>query len=405
MITVTFDRQLTFDTLPEFYNWLMSNKIKEELKIEGSEEAKNLYEFFKFYISTKKECEDTLNSINESFKNKYDNEMVTESIEELIRMNSDGKFLRACLIALGYKMYSSVKDSKYLHLAAAYETFQTSILIHDDIIDNASKRRGKITIPKSYEERFDKYSNKDNDFDMKKRHISDSLGICIGDLGFYLASKILIDNYYRDESFPKILDLYNKIVINTIKGEIIDVELPFKEQYFGNSVTSSNSVMEIYHLKTAWYSIIGPFSLGMALANASSTDISKVEHLLNNLGIAFQIKDDILGIFGSEKEMGKSCSSDISEYKQTLLYTYLVENDRTSLKEISKYYGREDLTEEEIIRVKEIFKNSKALEYATNVMDKMFEDSKKYLLELDFIGDEYKRILYGFITYLNLRTK
>ena len=79
--------------------------------------------------------------------------------------------------------------------------------------------------------------------------------------------------------------------------------------------------MEIYRLKTAWYSIIGPFSLGMVLANYSDEEIKKMQELLYNLGIGFQIKDDILGIFGDEKELGKSASSDVSEFKQTILYS------------------------------------------------------------------------------------
>lgn len=404
MIEVTANTKIVFNTLTDFYKWLMKNKNIADLKIEGSEEAKNLYNFFNFYISTKSECEDTLNNINKSFKDTSDNEIVIKAIEELIRMNSDGKFLRACLIALGYKTFSNSSDNKYLPLASAYETFQTSILIHDDIIDNAGLRRGKLTIPKVYEKTFEKYNNKDENFSSKSKHISDSLGICIGDLGFYLASKIVIDNYFEDRNFHKILDLYNKIVINTIKGEIIDVELPFDEEYIGN-ITSEKAVMEIYRLKTAWYSIIGPFSLGMALAGVDSPKISKMEYILNNLGIAFQIKDDILGIFGSESEIGKSSSSDISEFKQTILYIYLVENNKEALEEINKYYGREQLSEEDIKTVKDVFTSSGALEYATKKMEEMFSYSKSNLKDIDFISDDYKSIISGFMTYLNLRTK
>ena len=284
MIKVIGEELINFNSIDEFYKWLIKANDIENIKIEGTKETTSLFEFFRFYKKVKIECENQINIINNSFKNNSDNELVKESISELIRMNSEGKFLRASLIALGYKAFSKENDNKYLPLTAAYETFQTSILIHDDIIDNADLRRGKITIPKSYENKFSKYEYKDNEFVGKSRHISDSLGICIGDLGFYLASKIMLDNYFEDKNFYKILDLYNKIVINTIKGEIIDVALPFKEQYLKN-VTSESAVMEIYHLKTAWYSIIGPFSLGMALAGVEQCKIDKLEEILNNLNL------------------------------------------------------------------------------------------------------------------------
>ena len=405
MITVTLNNEkIVFDEIDEFYRWLLKTKNIENIKIDGLKEAKDLYSFLVFYKSIKHNFEDEIENINNSFLDYDDNKYVIDAVKELIRMNSDGKYLRASLIALGYKSFGK-DDDRYLPLSLAYETFQTSILIHDDIIDNADLRRGKITIPKSYESRFDLYEKKDSFFETRKKHIADSLGICIGDLGFYLASKIVINNYSEDKCFKRLLDLYNKIVINTIKGEIIDVLLPFEEQYKKDKSSTEDSVIEIYKLKTAWYSIIGPFALGMVLSDAKKEEIEQMEDVLYNLGIAFQIKDDILGIYGNEKEIGKSASSDISEFKQTILYTYVSKNNDKLLNELNKVYGKEELTEEDIDTVKDIFYKSGAKEYAVSMMESMFEKSRDRLSKIDFLNDTYKNILNGFITYLNLRTK
>ena len=75
------------------------------------------------------------------------------------------------------------------------------------------------------------------------------------------------------------------------------------------------------------------------------------------------------------------------------------------LKEVNKYYGKEKLTKEDIKRVKAIFMESGALDYATKKMELLFEKSKSTLELIDFISDDYKDILYGFMTYLDLRTK
>ena len=402
MIKVFTNELLNFSNIDDFYKWLLKNKNIDIEYIEGSKEAECLYSFLKFYNKEKEKLNNEIVKINDTFTDQLDNDIVKEAVEELKRMNNDGKFLRALLISLGYNSF--IEGDYYLPLALAYEVFQTSILIHDDIIDNAKLRRGKTTIPESYKKRFLKYSGLEKDFDVKSKHIANSLGICIGDLGFYFTNKIIIDNYSKSDNFSELMDLYNKIVINTIKGEIIDVLLPFKEQYSKDIVTSMDAVMEIYRLKTAWYSIIGPYFLGMTLAKRNSEEISKMESILYKLGIAFQIKDDIFGIFGSEDELGKT-SSDISEFKQTILYAYLVENDLDTLKKISNYYGKSNLTKKDIEAVQNMFIKSGALEYAEEKMHIMFNDSKKELESISFIPEKYKKILFGFITYLNLRTK
>ena len=405
MITVTSDKEKReFDGIEGYYKWISSNKNIDKIEVSGSKEAMDLYEFFKFYFEIKKKFEQNIDEINNSFIGESDNKFVVQAIEELIRMNSDGKYLRAALIALGYISNGGDKD-KYLPLSLAYETFQTSILIHDDIIDNADLRRGKITIPKSYEKRFNEYDKKEEGFEVRKKHIADSLGICIGDIGFYFASKIVINNYCDDKNFKRILDLYNKIVTNTIKGEIIDVLLPFEEQYRTENITSEEAIMEIYRLKTAWYSIIGPYALGMVLSDVEDNKVSEMEDVLYNLGIAFQIKDDILGIYGNESEIGKSASSDISEFKQTILYSYVATKNPKLLKELDKYYGKDNLSTDDINAVKDIFYKSGAKEYSISMMESMFEKSRDKLSKIDFIDEKYKNILNGFITYLNLRTK
>ena len=409
MITIINDKnKIEVENINELYKWIKNENSTtlNNTKVEGNKEAEDLFAFFKFYFEILEECKESITDVNNNFIDNTDNKLVVDATKELIRMNKDGKFIRAALIALGYYSKNLSSDNKeYLPLATAYETFQTSILIHDDIIDNADLRRGKITIPKSYSNEFEKSNNNSKDFNQRKTHIANSLGICIGDLGFYLASKILISNYRDNPNFDRLLNLYNTIVINTIKGEIIDVLLPFNEQYCNVPRTTEDDVMEIYRLKTAWYSIIGPFSLGMVLANYSDEEIKKMQELLYNLGIGFQIKDDILGIFGDEKELGKSASSDVSEFKQTILYSYIAQNNPEELENLHKYYGVEGLKEEEMNNVKDIFTRTGARKYATDMMKSMFNETRKTLANITFINEEYKQIISGFITYLDFRTK
>lgn len=392
-----------FSDIKDFFNFIKKEKYTLNTKIgftggastpkEQIKEYANLLEFFIYYKTKLKEFETELKKINKSFL-ENDNPIVIDAINKFINMNGDGKFLRGCLIDLGYKLTKNDDYAKTLSLA--YETFETSILIHDDIIDNAHLRRNKETIHETYKDDFKKY-NVEND------NTNTSLALCIGDLGFFYTNEMIIKKYKNDKNLAKLLSYYNNIVIKTIKGEIIDVALPFIEKNDKEHTLHEEDIMEIYRLKTSWYTVVGPFVLGMILGNSKVKDIETFEKVLEPLGIAFQIKDDILGIYSSKEILGKSVYSDIEEFKQTILYSYIKINRNDLLDELLKYYGK-SITEEESKKVQELFENSGALEYATNKMNEMFNEVYTNIKSMD-IKEYTKNILLGLILFLRLREK
>lgn len=392
-----------FSNIKDFFNFIKKEKYTLNTKIgftggastpkEQIKEYANLLEFFIYYKTKLKEFEIELKKINKSFL-ENDNPIVIDAINKFINMNGDGKFLRGCLIDLGYKLTKSDDYAKTLSLA--YETFETSILIHDDIIDNAHLRRNKETIHETYKDDFKKY-NVEND------NTNTSLALCIGDLGFFYTNEMITKKYKNDKNLAKLLSYYNNIVIKTIKGEIIDVALPFIEKNDKEHTLHEEDIMEIYRLKTSWYTVVGPFVLGMILGNSKAKDIETFEKVLEPLGIAFQIKDDILGIYSSKEILGKSVYSDIEEFKQTILYSYIKINRNDLLDELLKYYGK-SITEEESKKVQKLFEDSGALEYATNKMNEMFNEVYTNIKLMD-IKEYTKNILLGLILFLRLREK
>ena len=392
-----------FSDIKEFFNFIKKEKYTLNTKIgftggastpkDQIKEYANLLDFFIYYKSKLKEFETELKKINKTFIEK-DNPIVIDAINKFINMNGDGKFLRGCLIDLGYKLTKNDDYAKTLSLA--YETFETSILIHDDIIDNAHLRRNKETIHETYKNEFKKY-NVEND------NTNTSLALCIGDIGFFYTAELITKKYKNDKNLAKLLSYYNNIVIKTIKGEIIDVALPFIEKNDKKHTLHEEDIMEIYKLKTSWYTIVGPFVLGMILGNSKAKDMETFEKVLEPLGIAFQIKDDILGIYSSKEILGKSVYSDIEEFKQTILYSYIKIKRNDLLDELLKYYGR-SINEEESKKVQQLFEESGALEYATNKMNEMFNEAYTNIKSMD-IKEYIKNILLGLILFLRLREK
>ena len=398
-----------FTSINDFISWAFSNKdivlnynftIKSEINEIKEETVNSFISFLKYYIKVIKLCNNKNETYNTTLRQLSNNKELKEALNEFIRINEGGKYLRATLVALGYHSVSNY-DDKYLDLSLALEIFQTSILIHDDIIDKAKTRRGKDTIPVSYINKNKKVNKMG--FDEKREDYAKGMALCLGDLGFYLAEEIIINAYKKDKILSEILSYYHNVAIKTCLGEMIDIELPFKEEYYQNTNNLEEKIMEIYKLKTAWYSVIGPFCLGMILGNAKDKDIKEMENILLNIGLAFQIKDDILGVYGDDKYIGKSTNSDIEEYKQTILYSYAINTNYKD--ELLKYYGKTNLTNEEITKVKEIFEKSKAKSYAENLMNKLFKSSLNKLNTVNFIKKEFKEILIGFIIYLENRMR
>ena len=386
-----------FSDLIDFYNFIKDKNYTKKTNIgftggastpkEQICEYEHLLEFTMYYKSKLKELRKEIVKYNKDIKD--DNIIINNALNKFINMNNDGKFIRGCLIDLGYKLNHN--DNYSIPLSIAYETFETSILIHDDIIDNANIRRGKQTIQESYKKEFKDYII-DN--------TPSSLALCLGDYGLYYSNQIIATKYKNDKNLSKILSYYNDIVMKTIKGEILDVYLPFIEKNNKNNLLKESDILEIYKLKTSYYTIVGPFILGMILGNNTNKKIQLFKNILIDLGIAFQIKDDILGIYGSDQLLGKSTSSDIEEFKQTILYSYIKIYKKEYLEELLKYYGKKNKTKE----IQQLFIESGSLEYSSNKMNYLFNKTKENINNLN-IRQDIKNILLGFITFLEIREK
>ena len=353
----------------------------------------NIKDFKKYYIETKNKINKKLEEFNDRLIDD-ENGLIKSNLELFSNLNSDGKIIRGTLVNLGYYLIKEDKDYS-LDLSLAYEVFQTAILVHDDIIDNDNTRRGKTTIHYANYNKYKKYND-------ESKHLGESIAICIGDYGLYKSNQIIVDAYKDDKNLSKVISNFNNTVLTTIRGELIDVILPFNGRY--NLIDTKNiedNIMEIYRLKTAHYTIIGPMSVGILLAGGDNDKLKDIEDFGTKVGMAFQIQDDILGIYSDE--MGKVKGTDIKEFKQTILYSHIINTEYKD--ELMKYYGNNDISEENILKVQELFKRSGSYDYSYNKMNQLYDDSLNSLNNISWIKEEKKNLLRGFVEYLRNRNK
>ena len=403
-----YTKTYMFSNIKDFYEFIKCENINSELNIGitggASTPIKEIYNykyllsFIIFYKEIFSELKENQTTINNRIKDEIYNENIETLIDDFIDLNQDGKYIRGTLIALGHYLAINKRNKDYLNLAYAYEMFQTAVLVHDDIIDNAKIRRGKETIPRRICNRYlNKKSNKKYHNDVLV--MANSLGICAGDLGFFEANNLIVKNYSNNKNLSKILELYNNIIIKTIKGEMLDVILPFKGKYNYSDILEKD-VLDIYHLKTSWYTIIGPFFLGYLLGGKEIND--NLKNILNKIGVSFQLKDDILGVFADKDSLGKSNTSDIEEFKQTLLYSHIC---NTSYKNnFLKIYGKKNIKAKDLQKIRNLLKLSGSYDYVVDYLNNLYSEVLNDLDELD-VNELFKDILKGLLVYINIREK
>ena len=333
----------------------------------------------KIFKLCKESIDKRLNEVFDKEICKYkNNSFIVDSLKELKRLSQNGKRVRGFLIKLG-QLLKGVDDDSYLDLAVAIEIFQTAVLIHDDIIDNADMRRGMETITYKYPD-----------------HLGISKAICIGDLGFFLAYRLINETNLNATTKIEVLKIFTDTIYNTVLGEITDVELPYKTKDYHKTI-KEDIIYDIYVNKTAWYTIIGPLLMGGATIDITEKEKNQLIEIGTNLGIAFQIKDDLLGIFSDQTTLGKTIN-DIKEGKQTIIYKYAIDKaSEFDLRFINKYYGNTLIDEINTKKVINIFIKLGAKENAENLLKECINKSINLLKQSSFV---YQEKLIEFTNYL-----
>ena len=143
----------------------------------------------------------------------------------------------------------------------------------------------------------------------------------------------------------------------------------------------------------------------MMLNGADEDVILAISSVMQDVGLAFQIQDDIMGIYADAEELGKDVGSDIVECKQTFMYTFVRIKKPEALPELKKYYGKDEVTYEGLCEVRRIFKETGAYRFAYDKMEYHYNRAKNFLLKNDAVSEEGKALIAGFIEYLESRRK
>jgi geranylgeranyl diphosphate synthase type II len=270
-----------------------------------------------------------------------------------------GKRLRSYMTLLTYEAFSHKSADAILPAAAAQELLHIAMLIHDDIIDRDTIRYGVKNVVRQYLDHYEELIENEQD----RQHYANSAAILAGDLLLSQSYILVAETQVDPRLILQTQRLLSNAVFNVIGGELLDTEAAFRG-------ADSADPLVIAQQKTASYSFVTPFLIGATLAEVSSLQRTILEQLGEQLGIAFQLRDDILGVFGDQTATGKSTDGDIKEGKRTLLIeTFRALGSEAQQAVFAGAFGKHDADDLSIAEAKAVLIESGAKAAVEDLID------------------------------------
>ena len=292
-----------------------------------------------------------------------------------------GKILRGCLVRLGFELCggdaSAEIPARDCRLAgAAMELFQSGLLVHDDIMDRDATRRGAPTIHAAFETMLGADGSAGNG------HNGMSLAICAGDLAYFIGFCLLARLGSGAPAVRAVSSLSARELALVSLAQMRDVANGAVRDggagLFGEpgSEPAEASILSLYRHKTGRYTFSLPLAMGCALASGSKRLARSLEEAGECLGVAFQLRDDELGLFAAPETLGKPVGSDLRENKKTILRSRLLAAaDRSQADALAGVYGNPEAGLAELAMVRELTVRLGVLESARATMRAFTEEA------------------------------
>jgi len=286
-------------------------------------------------------------------------------------LSQGGKRLRPLLALMGSSVFGGDLE-KVVNPAVGLEIFHNFTLLHDDIMDQAPIRRGVASVYKKWDT---------------------NTAILSGDTMFVLAYDYVTNS---DPSFLiDVLRVFNQTAREVCEGQQYDMNYETQE------IVNVDDYVEMIRLKTAVL-IAAALKIGAITAKASKEDAQNIYDFGINIGLAFQLRDDLLDAFGDQKVFGKPIGNDIVTNKKTYLYIMAYDRANTKQREALDRAYSLDNNEDKITEVMKVFRELNIREVTEKMIDDYYQKSLVYLDAISVVKEQ-KSELYSFAKGLSLR--
>jgi geranylgeranyl diphosphate synthase type I len=352
----------------------------------------------------------TFEDLLDPFRQKLENELslwlavkqdrakeVVPASEELTGVLSDyvfrgGKRLRPALLYYSYRSCGGTSDQTVLPLTMAVELLHTYLLAHDDIMDRAEMRRGEPAVHLVFRD-----LHRSRDWAGDSDHFGQSVAILLGDLAQAYSMELFASTPADDMDWPELRSAFCSMVQEVIVGQYLEMTAGYREDL------GEEELLRVLRMKSGRYSVEWPMHLGAILAGAAAQTREGLCRYGSLMGEAFQLQDDLLGMFGDPERVGKPVGEDLAEGKFTVLLHHALRQAPPESRELlAKALGNPDLTPEEVSKAQEVIRETGAEEKVGQMIDERMGAAQAILASLE-LEPEGKRFFEGLVEYLRGR--
>jgi geranylgeranyl diphosphate synthase type I len=288
-----------------------------------------------------------------------------------------GKRLRPLFAYAGFAAAGGSIEKSALRAMAALELLQACALIHDDLMDGSDTRRGKPSIHRHFES-----IHVQDQLDGFAPQYGLSAAVLLGDLSLVWSDQMLNSAGLTTEQFARVLPFYNEMRVELMAGQFLDIHEQTQKD------TSVDRSMKIARYKSGKYTIERPLHLGAAMSSSSNEVTDALSAYGLPLGEAFQLRDDLLGVFGDPSVTGKPAGDDLREGKRTVLIAMTHERQSPAQLEIcKKYFGKPDIDAEGVAILQEIIESTGARKALEVMIDQLTDQALTAAQSQEFTDD------------------
>lgn len=315
-------------------------------------------------------------------------ELFMKVLEEFVVRG--GKRIRPAFLYYSYLACGGKEKERAMRAGVSLELLHAFLLIHDDLIDNSDLRRGGPTVHRVFEKEHEKLG-----LEGSGEEFGRSTAMILGDVVQMLARKQLRKVGLEKDMYRESERMMEDLLWETAYGWYIEM-LNTKTR-----VIEEEEIKRSMEYVSARYTVSGPVKMGAMLAGAQVKQIKALEEYGLSLGLAFQIQDDVLGMFGDEAKVGKPAESDLKEGKKTLLILRVLEKleDRKVREKLMSIYGNNQAKKEDLVWVRELIKNKGVLDEVKEEARDLAEKAKGELEGLGW-GEDGEEFLLGIASYI-----
>ncbi len=303
---------------------------------------------------------------------------VAELSDGIFQLLRGGKRLRAAFLYWGYRAAGGADSDAIVRMASSMEMFQAAALIHDDVMDHSDTRRGMPTAHRRLAAR-----HASEGWDGNGEHFGDAGAILAGDLCLVWTDELFVGSGLPTQQLAQGRPDFDAMRTQLMGGQFLDVLDSVRDWGMLNTSERVTQALKVVRYKSANYTVVQPLLIGAAAAGVSKRSRSGLAEYGLALGEAFQLRDDLLGVFGDPKETGKPAGDDLCEGKRTVLIALALDEMASSDRvQFQQLFGSPDLDEDQIGWLRRLCTHSGAVDRVEAMINERVAAARKHLADV-----------------------